>query len=94
MNYYILNFILLFMVLILMVKFFFHFMMMLMCLEFLVLTIMNSIFMNLYIDNMEVYYLMMMVFFVIESVLGLVLLVCMICYKGTDHMKNLNLLMW
>nr|QKK69268.1 NADH dehydrogenase subunit 4L [Anterhynchium aff. flavomarginatum HB]QKK69281.1 NADH dehydrogenase subunit 4L [Anterhynchium aff. flavomarginatum SC] len=80
--------------LILMMKFFYHFLMMLMCLEFLVLSILYGIFLNMYMDSMEVYYLIIMVFFVIESVLGLTILIYILNFKGNDYMKNLSLMMW
>nr|QKK69307.1 NADH dehydrogenase subunit 4L [Anterhynchium abdominale] len=94
MNIFSFNLILVVMVLGLLMKFYYHFLMMLMCLEFLVLSILYSIYMNLCNDSLDMYYLLIMVFFVIESVLGLSILVCMICYKGNDHIKNLTLVMW
>nr|YP_009859748.1 NADH dehydrogenase subunit 4L [Antodynerus aff. limbatus YN]QKK69229.1 NADH dehydrogenase subunit 4L [Antodynerus aff. limbatus GX]QKK69242.1 NADH dehydrogenase subunit 4L [Antodynerus aff. limbatus XZ]QKK69255.1 NADH dehydrogenase subunit 4L [Antodynerus aff. limbatus YN] len=81
-------------ILLMFIKYYNYFLMILMCLEFLVLSVLFMIFLNLSIEEMEVFYLMIMIFFVIESVLGLSILVCLVHFKGNDQMKNLSLLMW
>nr|QKK69294.1 NADH dehydrogenase subunit 4L [Anterhynchium (Dirhynchium) sp. QHZ-2020] len=94
MNFLMFSLVMLLLSLILMTKFFYHFLMILMCLELLVLSILYGIFLNMYIDSMEMYYLIIMVFFVVESVLGLSILICILNFKGNDFMKNLSLMMW
>nr|YP_009859722.1 NADH dehydrogenase subunit 4L [Allorhynchium sp. GX]QKK69203.1 NADH dehydrogenase subunit 4L [Allorhynchium sp. GX] len=82
------------MILILIVKFMNHFFLYLMCMEFLVLTILFIMYEYLNYMNLEYFYLIFMVMFVLEGVMGLIILLNFIYYKGSDMNKNLLLMMW
>nr|UYE98422.1 NADH deshydrogenase subunit 4L [Dolichovespula flora] len=75
-------------------KFYNHALMILLCIEFIVVINLLNLFMLMVNFSKDFYLLMFMVIFVIEGVLGISLVVMMIRFKGNEYLSNLNLLMW
>nr|UXO94149.1 NADH dehydrogenase subunit 4L [Dolichovespula xanthicincta] len=78
----------------LLLKFYEHALMILLCIEFIVVINLLNFYMILMNYGKDFYLLMFMVIFVIEGVLGISLIVMMIRFKGNEYFKNFNLFMW
>nr|YP_010582866.1 NADH dehydrogenase subunit 4L [Dolichovespula kuami]UGB89882.1 NADH dehydrogenase subunit 4L [Dolichovespula kuami] len=75
-------------------KFYNHALMILLCIEFIVVINLLNLFMLMANFLKDFYLLFFMVIFVMEGVLGISLVVMMIRFKGNEFLSNLNLLMW
>nr|YP_009434641.1 NADH dehydrogenase subunit 4L [Dolichovespula panda]ATF28548.1 NADH dehydrogenase subunit 4L [Dolichovespula panda] len=78
----------------LLLKFYNHALMILLCIEFIVLINLLNLYMILVNYFKDYFLLLYMVVFVVEGILGISLVVMMIRFKGNEYYKNLNLLMW
>nr|UXO94123.1 NADH dehydrogenase subunit 4L [Dolichovespula lama] len=91
---YILGGLMLMMSFTLLLKFYNHALMILLCIEFIVLINLLNLYMILVNYYKDYFLLLYMVVFVVEGILGISLVVMMIRFKGNEYYKNLNLLMW
>nr|QNV12086.1 NADH dehydrogenase subunit 4L [Vespa crabro] len=88
---YFFGYIMFFMSLILMWKYYDHVLMILICIEFIVVINLFNIFLMLMYLKMDFYLLIFMVMFVLEGILGISVVVMIIRFKGNEYLKNLNL---
>nr|YP_010852726.1 NADH dehydrogenase subunit 4L [Provespa barthelemyi]WGL39466.1 NADH dehydrogenase subunit 4L [Provespa barthelemyi] len=75
-------------------KYYSHALMMLLCIEFLVVIILLSMYLLMMNFMKDFYLLIFMVMFVMEGILGISMIVMMIRFKGNEYFNNLNLILW
>nr|QDH82271.1 NADH dehydrogenase subunit 4L [Parapolybia flava] len=78
--------------LLMIVKFYNHALKILLCIEFIVITLLLNIYMIMYFN--DYYLLIFMTMFVMEGVLGISLIIMMIRYKGNENLNNLSMILW
>lgn len=78
----------------LLLKFYEHALIVLLCIEFIVVINLLNFYIILINYGKDFYLLIFIVIFVIEGVLGISLIVIIIRFKGNEYFKNFNLFIW
>lgn len=78
----------------LLLKFYKHALIILLCIEFIVVINLLNFYIILINYGKDFYLLIFIVIFVIEGALGISLIVIIIRFKGNEYFKNFNLFIW